>query len=225
MPPSFDFGMYLSECMDISIVELVEVDISSWMAMIVVVGLNLVRVQLESSASAYAEEEAVLEEEYGEGEEGGEGHGRNLLKAAIRRVLGAAPAVDCSVNATDAVEYGAEDDGHRLLGGAADPCAPKETGTVITFMIAGWSILAMSVIVMYQSRQAFMNLMKKAGCSNVSLYHSKLVQINAKGSTKFALAKQAMSRRKGALDTDGEKKQGKVRGCARAKRAERSEAT
>jgi len=178
VPPSFDFGMYLSECMDIQVVELVEVDISSWIALCVFIILNMVRVEVGKAI----EGDADNADDYS-------------LDESRRRHLGVT-AVDCSVAySTDANST----DAHRMLGAAVDPCAPIETGTVITFLIFGWGILGVSIFLMVAARTAFANLMKKAGCKSISLYHSKLVQVNAKGNSKFALAKAAMKRRKGAL--------------------------
>jgi len=180
--------------MDLQIVSLVEVDISSWMALCVIIGLNMARIKISE-----AMENAGLEEE--EQEESGDGN-RFLAGAfgTVARFLASAPAVDCGA-AAEAVA--ADEVARRWLGSAAaDPCAAKATGSVETFLIFGWAILLASMLLCVAARRAFMNLMKKAGCSSIDRYHSRLVQINSSRSTKFALAKQAMERRRGSL-TEG----------------------
>ena len=159
VPPSFEFGLYLCESLDMQIVELVEVDVQSWFFMIVAILLNLVRVEVKKaiypSSDDVDESSGAATDDHDDHDD--DDHHRMLFSDLVHRVLGGSgPAAECDLpstsNATTS-DYEASPT-HRLLGGggAADGCEVK-TGTVYTFIIFGFMLSLFSFVIFYEARK------------------------------------------------------------------------
>jgi len=199
VPPSFEFGMYLCESLDMQIVELVEVDKQSWFVMILGILANLLRAEVSQTLTLFQGDEE--EEEDGNGNENGgaelvvdedaEGNGRLLFSNFVHRLLGGSgDSMGCDVTSTSIGT-----DSRRGLAGVENGCTPK-TDTVYTFIIFGFALAIFSFVIFWQARKSFMNLLSKTGCHCIEDYRTRLDVLNRTFNPRFIQAKKALINRK-----------------------------
>jgi len=174
---AFDFGMYMREVLDEHVVDLIEVEISSWIILIIALGVNIFMMEI-LGLGANDDPVAVA--------------GARRLRNAVGRALGEAATASCGrrlgETATDcyrrylgetATEEGAAcgcceeetaseiDDGHRRAGGVVDPCAtPGGDGMEYALML-GWLLVLVTGILLVLYRRSEIKIRKVLGCNTL----------------------------------------------------------
>jgi len=171
LPNDFNFASYMQECLDHYILDLIEVDPSTWVFFLVLALLNLGVDKLMDLITYSSNDTDYDSSNYSSSDETSH-HSSSYYSSSS------------DSSGSDCDHFTSTSHSHRWLGGSSsaagsyssDPYSEGDHG-LFTFILGGWFLVVWVIILYMAARHSELKLLLKAGAQSTHHYESVLVQV------------------------------------------------